>query len=103
MNYKVIINSEAERDILSIIYYINNILKSPEAANRIYNKLKNKILSLSEIPKRCPLIKEEPYRSNGVRRLYVENYVVFFFIDENNSEVHVFRVLYKRREWSNLI
>ena len=49
------------------------------------------------------MINEEPYRTNGVRRLYVDNYVVFFFIDENNSEVHMFRVLYKRREWSNLI
>ena len=103
MTYKVLIEPEAERDILSIIYYINDILKSPEAAKRIYTKFKKKILSLSDMPERCSLINEEPYKSNGIRKLLVDNYIVFFFVDKKNREVHVFRILYKRREWQNLI
>ena len=103
MNYKVLIDYEAERDILTILHYIKDILKSPEASKRIYKKLKDSILSLSDMPHRCSLIKEESYRSNGIRKLFVENYIIFFYIDEFNNEVHVFRVLYKRREWKSLI
>lgn len=103
MDYKVIIDAEAEKDILTIFHYIVDILKAPEAGKRLYLKMMQSIMSLSESPHRCKEIEEEPYKSGGVRRMFIDNYVAFFFIAEEHKEVHVFRVLYKRREWQRLL
>lgn len=103
MDYKVIIDAEAEKDIITILHYIVDILKAPEAGEKLYLKIMENILSLSEFPHRCKEIEEEPYKSWGVRRMFIGNYAAFFFVAEEHKEVHVFRVLYKRREWQSLL
>jgi len=102
-NYNVIIELTAQRDLQSILHYIKNILKAPEAANRIYIKIKNEILMLNQMPMRNNVIKEQPYASMGVRKLLIENYIAFYIIDEQKYEVHVLRILYNRREWQNIL
>jgi len=39
----------------------------------------------------------------GVRKLFVENYIVFYIVDEDKREVHILRILYNRREWQTLL
>ena len=55
------------------------------------------------MPFRYAVVNEEPYRSMGVRRIPVENYTVFYIVDENAKTVHIFRILYNRREWQYLL
>jgi len=33
----------------------------------------------------------------------VENYSAFYIVNEKDKEIHVFRILYNRREWKNLL
>lgn len=101
--HKVIIDSKAEQDFVDIFLYIMGALKAPDAARRLYSKIKKEISELSSMPHRCALIAEKPYRQLGVRKLLIENYIAFFLLGENAREVHVFRILYNRREWHNLI
>lgn len=101
--YKVIIDSKAEQDLVEIFHYITETLKAPDAARRLYFKIKKEISELSSMPHRCSLIAEEPYKQLGVRKLLIESYIAFFLVDETAQEVHVFRILYNRREWYNLI
>lgn len=101
--YKVIIEPTAENDLYEIFHYIGGILHEPRSAERIYFAIKDQVSSLSEMPLRYPLIQEEPYRSMGVRRIQIESYTAFYLVNENDLSVHVFRILYSRREWKNLI
>lgn len=101
--YKVIIDFPAEQDLTDLFFYITETLKTPDAAKRLYEKIRQEISALASMPYRCPLISEEPYSRLGVRKLFIENYIAFFLIDEAAHEVHVFRILYQRREWHNLI
>jgi plasmid stabilization system protein ParE len=101
--YKVIIDSKAEQDLVDIFLYITDTLKAPDAAKRLYSKIKKEIAGLASMPNRCVLIAEEPYAQLGVRKLFIENYIAFFLVDETSQEVHVFRILYNCREWHNLI
>lgn len=101
--YEIIIDSGAEQDLVEIFLYITEILKAPDAARRLYSKIKKEISELSTMPHRCALIAEEPYKQLGVRKLPIENYIAFFLVDEAAREVHIFRILYRRREWHNLI
>lgn len=103
MEFNVIIESSAEKDLYGILTYISETLLEPAVAKRIYLSIKEQILSLSSMPLRYALIDEEPYRSMGIRKIPVENYFAFYFVDESGKTVHVFRILYNRREWHNLI
>ena len=101
--YKVLIDPLAKQDVLDIRRYISVTLKEPAIAKRIYTSIKMTISTLDHNPKRHALVREEPYTSLGIRTLPVENYIVFYIVDESAQIVHVFRVLYNRREWQNLL
>ena len=101
--YKIVIEQTAENDLLGILSYISDTLHEPSIAMKIYGLIKKEILTLNRMPFRFEVVNEEPYRSMGVRRIPVENYTVFYIVDENEKTVHIFRILYNRREWRYLL
>lgn len=101
--FKVIINETAKKDLFSILFYISGILKDPAIAKRIYLSIKEQLLSLDRMPYRYAVVNEEPYMQMGIRKIPVENYTAFYFVDDETKTVYVFRILYDRREWKNLI
>lgn len=101
--YKIIIERPAQVDLEEILDYIALVLREKRSAERIYKAIKDEIISLAELPFRCPLLRKEPYRSIGVRRLLVESYAAFYTVDEENKAVHILRILYNRREWQALL
>ena len=102
-NYSVVIGKLAERDILEIASYIQEVLFQPESARRIYRSIKEQISSLATMPDRYALMGEEPYTAKGVRKVRVENYLIFYIVNEKAKTVSILRVPYNRREWHNLI
>ena len=101
--YKIVIEQTAENDLLGILSYISDTLHEPSIAMKIYGLIKKEILTLNRMPFRFEVVNEEPYRSIGVRRIPVENYTAFYIVDENEKTVHIFRILYNRREWRYLL
>lgn len=101
--YKVIIHSRAEQDLIDIFLYIMEHLKAPDTAQYLYSKIKQQISTLESMPYRCTLVSDEPYKQLGIRKQFVGNYIVFFVVKEEEKEVHVFRILYARREWRSLL
>lgn len=101
--YRVIVGSSAKRDMLELRRYIANVLHEPGSAERIFASIKGEILSLGYGPMRCPVIRDEPYASLGIRLLAVENYIAFYAVNQRNHEVHVLRVAYNRRDWQNVL
>lgn len=76
----------------TIYRYIVEKLLSPENALGQYNRIADEILSLDVFPGRCRLVDFEPERSQGLRRLLVDNYSVFYVVRGN--QVIVTDVLY---------
>lgn len=101
--YKVIIESSAQRDAQGILRYITDTLKEPVAARQIYTSIKEQILALSQMPLRHSVVQDQPYTAMGVRKLLVENYIAFYIGNEAKCEVHVLRILHNRREWQNIL
>lgn len=101
--YKIVIEQTAENDLLGILSYISDTLHEPSIAMKIYGLIKKEILNLNRMPFRFEVVNEEPYRSMGVRRIPVENYTTFYIVDENEKTVHIFRIIYNRREWRYLL
>ena len=97
--YRVDISEPAENDLKDIIRYIASQLSAPESALNLMELLEEAMLSLSDMPQRCPLVSDERLSQMGYRKLIVKKYIVFFSIDEKNKVVDVERILFGRRNW----
>lgn len=51
----------------------------------------------------CNLVKDEILKNKGYRRLIIDNYVVFYIVDETDKVVVIMRILYAPRNYQNLI
>ena len=101
--YKVIVSELAERDLRDIAQYIAVQLASPLTALEIIDKFEEAFSSLEQMPGRCPPINDARLSSQGYRKLILDNYIIFFSIDEKLKAVNVERILYGRREWLRLL
>lgn len=96
--YMVKITHQAQEQMQEIASYISLELKAPDAALHLLDSLESAILSLAKMPQRIPLTEEEPWRSNGIHKMPVKNFLVYFWIDEENCRVQVTAVVYVRRD-----
>lgn len=95
--YEVKITSQAQEQMAEIIDYISYDLCAPEAADSLLNKLENRIMALSKFPERYQLIDEEPWKTEGIRKILVNNFLVYYWIDKAKRVVHVTTVIYEKR------
>lgn len=96
-DYKIKITPQASAQMLEIFSYISSTLKEPITAERLLDELQNSILSLDTMPKRVALVDEEPWRSHGIHKMPVKNFLVYFWINDELKEVHITAVIYGRR------
>ena len=101
--YEVRISKQAERQLKEIIQYISYTLQAPGTAETMLDLLERGILSLSSFPNRIPLTQDEPWHSQGIHKMVVKNYLVYFWVDENNQTVHIIAVVYGRRDQKQLL
>ena len=90
--YVVEITDEALADMEQLYNHIAFVLLAPENAMGQYNRIADEILKLSVFSERFRIIDSEPEHSNGIRRMLVDNYSVFYIIKED--KVIVTDVLY---------
>ena len=96
--YKPIILPEAQQDIRGIVLYIAQELFSPQAALNLQDAFQEEIQKLSYMPTRIKPIDEEPWGSQGVRKIRVKNYYIYFIVDDNEMAVKVNAVIYVGRD-----
>ena len=97
-HYEVRITEHAEEAMHVIARYIAFELLDPQAAMNLLYDLRDRIRKLSEMPQRIKPINEEPWGSEGIRKVPVHNYYVYFWIDEDNHLVQVTDVIYHGRD-----
>ena len=98
MDYTVKITSQAEEQIQEIMNYITHELKAPDSALHLLNMLEDSFASLTRFPQRVALVNEEPWNTNRIHYLPVQNYLVYFWIDEHNLKVQIIAVIYSKRD-----
>lgn len=97
MIFDVKLSKQADSDLRNIYEYIAFDLQSPENADGQLNRLEKMILSLEEMPERIRRYEKEPWRSQGLRIVPVDNYLVVYIPEIEIQRVTVIRVLYGRR------
>lgn len=46
---------------------------------------------------------DESLSYQGIRKLLIGNYVIFYIVREENRMVTILRILYGKREWLNIL
>ena len=95
--YKVQITKYALAQMEKIKDYIANELLAPQAAYNLFLEMKNKVASLNSIPKRNPLVDTKKWREQGVRKMIITNFIMYYWIDEEQQIVHIIAVVYSKR------
>ena len=94
--YEVIVTPHAQRNLRNIFYYIHYELKADIAAKNILNSLESAIEGLCLFPARHSFIELETFKSKGLRKVVVGNYLVYFKIYEELILVRVVAVVYAK-------
>ncbi len=98
-HYKIKIYKQAKQDLEEVVDYLNTFSK--DTAIKYYDELIEKITSLSEMPHRCPYVRDTILRLKGYRYLNVKNYVVFYVVQ--NDTVQIRRILYNKRQYQSIL
>ena len=103
MKYKISVSSRARKELLDIAKYILTEFDSPNSARRIANKIKSDITELDTMSKRFALVSDEHLAQKGFRSIPVENYIIFYIVNENVKTVNIISVMHNKRDWINLL
>ncbi len=100
MKYQVKASRAVRKDLNESAGYIAFQLKNPSAARQLLTKAFEAIDSLEEFPTRVPLVRDSFLARLGIRALSIDNYLLFYQIEESKQTVHVLRFLYGKRNWT---
>ncbi len=96
--YEVKVTRQALEQIRTIVHYISYDLMAPEAAKNLMDYMETAIMKLSVLPKRHSVVEEEPWRSQGIRKMVVKNFLIYYWVDEEYKKVQVTAVIYGKRD-----
>lgn len=97
--YTIRLLQAAEEDFKEIITYI--ALDNPSAAVDVADKIENSLFNLSSHPFIGTIPKEEELAGMGYRFLIVQNYLVFYTIEDHIIWVH--RIIHGARNYVSLL
>lgn len=97
--YKLAYTPEARDDLHKINTYISDTLFAPQAAENLLEKIRLLIENLQNFP----LLGKKIDVAHTLRWLKLENYMIFYDVDENAETVYIMRVLFGASDYLNLL
>lgn len=102
-NYTIKMTPKAVDDLDNIYKYISEELFAKFSATDILERIEKEIMRLRKFPFSCNYVADEYLRNKGYRKLIIDNYIVFYLIEEENKQVIIMRVLYGKQNYENLL
>lgn len=96
--YKVIVTDHAMDSLREIRDYIAYEKFNPTAAAHHLRLFQQEIGKLSDSPEMYKLIDEQPWHDEGVRKIRVKNYYIYYWIKKEKRIVYVTDVIYAGRD-----
>lgn len=101
--YKVSYSPAAQDDIRAIYTYIAFELQAEQTAQGQVNRIREAVRKLDTMPERHEIVDWEPWSSMKMRKLPVDNYIVFYLTDSDDRTVTVIRVFYGGRDIEGIV
>ncbi len=99
--YNIEYSKESKQDLIGIKQYIKYNLQESEIAEKLISKIRKEINDLKDNPEIYTIIDDDIIRKLEIRKLIVDNYIIFYRIKDN--DIQIVRVMYGRRNWINLL
>ncbi|MFR6024202.1 MAG: type II toxin-antitoxin system RelE/ParE family toxin [Oscillospiraceae bacterium] len=93
----------AMRGMVEIVRYISIELKNPIAANNTADELVEAAESIPAFPYANPAYIPIRPLKHEYRKLIVKNYIMLYWVDEEQKLVTVSRVVYARRDYDKIL
>lgn len=100
--YSYYFTEKAENDLDSILRYISGTLGNPSAARSLLEEIFSSIEALTACPYSGKLVNNRYLSDRSVRRVLVENYVIYYKTDESKNVLYVVRIAYGKRDGKNV-
>lgn len=101
--YSIVYSPEAKADLRGIYTYIAFSLQSPGTAKDQVNRIRKEIRSLDFMPSRHGIVDWEPWKSMGMHKVPVDNFVVYYAVNAENRLVTVIRIFYSGRDAEGIV
>ena len=92
---KINISIQAHEDIRSACHYIKNVIKSPIAADKLYEKIYNKIDLIRYTPE--AYLKIKTHNKEIIRYISADSYNIYYIFDKKHNTIKITRVIYSKR------
>lgn len=102
-SYNVGYSVDALGDLREIYSYIANELLVPETAAAQLGRIRKEVRSLDFMPARYTLVEWEPWHSMKMHQLPVDNFIVYYLVDDKERTVTVARIFYGGRDIEGII
>ena len=93
----------AKQDMTEIVKYISHELCNPSAAEKLSGEMIEAAERLMEFPYLSPVHFSIKPLKHEYRKLTVQNYIMFYRVDETVKKVTVARAVYVRRDYEKLL
>ena len=93
----------ARQDMIEVVRYISMELGNPAAADRLATELIEAGDSILKFPYAQPTYVPIRPLKHEYRKLLVQNYLIFYWVDEEKKLVTVVRVIYAKRDYNLLL
>lgn len=93
----------AHQDLIEIVRYISRELKDPAAADRLAVALIKAGEGIPAFPYANPAYLPVRPLKHEYRKLPVQNYLIFYWVDEEKKRITIARVVYAKRNYEKLL
>ncbi|MBR2732091.1 MAG: type II toxin-antitoxin system RelE/ParE family toxin [Clostridia bacterium] len=102
-DYKLLFTDAAARDLDETLSYLCGKLKNPVAAKHLFDGMQAALGNLCAFPRSGEAVENEFLILQGVRRVTVDNYNLYYSPDESRKTITVLRILYGRRDLNAIL
>ena len=103
MTYQIIYSPESLDDLRDIYSYLAFETLAPKNAEGQVNRIRKAIRALDLFPEGHTTVDWEPWASMQMRFLPVDNFIVYYLVDNNEGTVSIVRIFYGGRDVEHII
>lgn len=103
MSYRVKISDTAKQDLREIAFYIAEQAKDKEIAKKFVNELRAECNRLETFPEAGAMPKDRILRSAGYKYIIYKDYLIFYTIQEDLSEVDVLAIFNAKKDYMRVM
>ena len=101
--YEYRLTPSAKKDLLEIRSYIQYELFAEDSAYALMEAFEAAFIDACHAPLSLPPAHDPHLSARGYHKIIVKNYVALVLIDEEDECIDVMRVVYQRRNYSELL